>query len=311
MAPKTKLLLGSAALLVVAGAVAWVASTSRPWAQHASPSTTHSATPAPPLRPQRLTDEPVVSAEDATRARNDELVLGVIVDGAAKAYPIRAIQMSREHGNDRVAEVPLCVSWCPLTRSASAFRRRVSEKVLTFAFNSETYQNNLLLYDTQTRSVWSQLARRAIDGPMKGEELTLLPAVQTTWEHWRDLRPETTVIQTERGKPVEYRPEVVEEIRRARETGTAPSLTARSLVLGTVIGDVPTAYPLSELAAGAVPVRRTIDGRTVSVHLDMRAPAAWVEADDRSVLPVITAFHGAWTRFYPDTRIFRRDNDRS
>ncbi len=44
------------------------------------------------------------------RFPNDDLVLGVVVDGKAMAYPIRYLAMS-EVLNDRVGDTPLAPSW--------------------------------------------------------------------------------------------------------------------------------------------------------------------------------------------------------
>ena len=54
-------------------------------------------------------DPPSVVAADA-EIPNDDLVLGVVVDGKAMAYPIRYLAMS-EVLNDRVGDTPLAPSW--------------------------------------------------------------------------------------------------------------------------------------------------------------------------------------------------------
>ncbi len=54
-------------------------------------------------------DPPSVAAADA-EIPDDNLVLGVVVDGKAMAYPIRYLAMS-EVLNDRVGDTPLAPSW--------------------------------------------------------------------------------------------------------------------------------------------------------------------------------------------------------
>lgn len=54
-------------------------------------------------------DPPSVSAGDA-ELDDDELVLGVVVDGRAMAYPIRYLAAS-EVLDDRVGETPLAPTW--------------------------------------------------------------------------------------------------------------------------------------------------------------------------------------------------------
>lgn len=53
------------------------------------------------------------------------------------------------------------------------------------------------MYDSETRSLWSQINGEAIVGPRKGERLTHLPATQTTWGRWKKLHPNTLVLAKE------------------------------------------------------------------------------------------------------------------
>jgi hypothetical protein len=55
------------------------------------------------------TDLPSVPAREA-RLKDDDLVLGVVVDGQAMAYPIRYLALF-EVVDDRVGETPLAPTW--------------------------------------------------------------------------------------------------------------------------------------------------------------------------------------------------------
>ncbi len=44
------------------------------------------------------------------------------------------------------------------------------------------YKANVLMYDRQTESLWSQIRREAVAGPITGEKLKVLPSTLTTWE---------------------------------------------------------------------------------------------------------------------------------
>ena len=54
-------------------------------------------------------------------------------------------------------------------------------------------RQQLVDYDKQTSSRWSQLFGNAVSGPMKGEQLVKLPSTMTTWAKWKALHPNTTV----------------------------------------------------------------------------------------------------------------------
>ncbi|MCP5120737.1 MAG: DUF3179 domain-containing protein [bacterium] len=54
-------------------------------------------------------------------------------------------------------------------------------------------KGSLIMYDSESRSWWSQLFGEAIKGNMKGKKLVKVPSTMTTWKQWRELHPDTTV----------------------------------------------------------------------------------------------------------------------
>ncbi|MCH7925210.1 MAG: DUF3179 domain-containing protein, partial [Planctomycetes bacterium] len=59
------------------------------------------------------------------------------------------------------------------------YARRLGDKELTFDFASGLVNDNLLLVDRETSSVWSQLDNKAISGPMKDTPMVVVPAMQS------------------------------------------------------------------------------------------------------------------------------------
>jgi hypothetical protein len=57
-----------------------------------------------------------------------------------------------------------------------------------------------VLYDLQTRSLWSQLAAGAVTGAMRGHRLKLVPAVEQPWSVWRAAHPATRVLSIRRNR---------------------------------------------------------------------------------------------------------------
>jgi len=126
-------------------------------------------------------------------------VIGLLVGGQARAYPLR-ILVWHEVVNDTLAGVPVAVTYNPLCDSAAAFRRDLPGRRLTFGVSGLLYQSNLVMYDRQPgangESLWSQLAFRAIAGPAAVEGATLqpLPLSVEAWGDWRRGHPATTVL---------------------------------------------------------------------------------------------------------------------
>lgn len=54
--------------------------------------------------------DPLTVAADEVDLEEDELVIGVVVDGEAVAYPVRYLAMS-EVINDRIGDTPIAPSW--------------------------------------------------------------------------------------------------------------------------------------------------------------------------------------------------------
>jgi Protein of unknown function (DUF3179) len=131
--------------------------------------------------------------------RPTDFVIGVSIAGAARAYPVKLLAL-HEVVNDVVGDRPIVVTWCPLCSSALVFDRRAAGKTLTFGVSGFLYQANQVLYDLQTRSLWSQLAEGALTGAMRGHRLTRLPAVEQPWSAWRAAHPTTRVLSIGRDR---------------------------------------------------------------------------------------------------------------
>jgi len=86
--------------------------------------------------PRRDTIPPIfdpqfVPANGETKVGPMEPVLSIIIDGDARAYPLR-ILLWHEIVNDVVGGVPILVSYCPLCNSGVIYDRRFDGEVLSF-----------------------------------------------------------------------------------------------------------------------------------------------------------------------------------
>lgn len=126
-----------------------------------------------------------------------DTVVGVDVGGVARAYPL-AVLTWHEVVNDTLpttdGDLPLLVTYCPLCRSAVVADRTVDGSVARFGVSGYLYESDLVMYDTATDSLWSQVLARAIRGPRTGARLTLRPNTLATWGEWRSAHPDTEVL---------------------------------------------------------------------------------------------------------------------
>lgn len=53
---------------------------------------------------------------------------------------------------------------------------------------------DLILYDPETESLWQQITGIAIAGPKRGQVLKTVPLTMTTWRDWHIAHPDTLVL---------------------------------------------------------------------------------------------------------------------
>jgi len=66
------------------------------------------------------------------------------------------------------------------------------------------YNSNLVLWDRETESLWSQMRVESVSGPEIGSVAPLLPVLEMTWLAWRTLHPDTLVISSDTGFSRDY-----------------------------------------------------------------------------------------------------------
>ena len=122
-----------------------------------------------------------------------EPVISLLVNDKAKAYPLQ-ILMWHEIVNDRIGDVPVTVSFCPLCYSANVFDRRVKDKEYTFGVSGMLRYSDMVMYDHQTESFWQQFTGGAIVGDMVGSSLKRIPAQIISFEQFRTIIQKRTCL---------------------------------------------------------------------------------------------------------------------
>jgi hypothetical protein len=147
------------------------------------------------LRPEGypIKSELRIVSPDQAKLADAELVIGVVVGGQARAYPVNLMWgPENEALNDVVAGVAVAATWCPIAHSAVVYERRLRGRVLELgALGLE--HGVFKLYDRQTRSMWSQVSGLASRGSLRGRTLRKRESTLTSWATWRRLHPDTTV----------------------------------------------------------------------------------------------------------------------
>ncbi|MDZ7685377.1 MAG: DUF3179 domain-containing protein [Gammaproteobacteria bacterium] len=140
-----------------------------------------------------------VDPDEAGFMDEDDRVMGVVIDGVARAYPIKILNW-HEAVNDKISTQHFIVTYCPLCGSGMVFASNAGKDGrLVFGISGLLYDSDVLLFDRNTESLWSQLMGKAVSGPLKGTDLPQLPARHTTWGDWLERHPGSQVMSTETG----------------------------------------------------------------------------------------------------------------
>lgn len=240
---------------------------------------------------------------------DDDLVLGVVVGGEPRAYPVGILNW-HELVNDTVGGEPILVSFCPLCGTGMVFDRRVAGKARRFGVSGLLYRSDLLMYDRDTQSLWSQISAEAVTGALLGQRLRLLRARMDAWGRWRRDHPETTVLSRETGHRRDYDRTPYGGYARSRDlmfpVPTDRRYHPKMPTVGLrVPGEGARAYPASELARAGGSVEESFLNRTVRISYD--ADRELFDVDVPPEVEVIEGFWFAWAAFHPETSVYTPD----
>lgn len=249
-----------------------------------------------------------IAADQADFLTPDERVLAISRHGIAKAYPI-AILNWHEVVNDRFGSEPVVVTFCPLCGTGMAFLATVEGRVLDFGVSGLLYNSDVLLYDRQTQSLWSQIMTTAIVGPMKGRRLTMAPVAHTTWADWRQRHPKTLVLSPNTGHQRDYSRDPYAGYAQSEQVMFPLRFNNRRFhpkesVIGVELDGRFKAYPFSELERTQTPFTDRIGERSVRVEYDAAHRSGRVFDADEQEIPSVIGFWFAWYAFHPETEVY-------
>ncbi len=249
-----------------------------------------------------------VLASKATFLKDNDRVLGLAWEKDAKAYPIRILNW-HEIVNDTLDRRPVLISYCPLCGTGMAFDTVLNNKKYTFGVSGLLYKSDVLMYDHQTESLWSQIKQEAVTGDLTGSRLILLPLIHTTWGRWKAEHPNTMGLSPETGYLRDYsRDPYVSYARSPRlmfPSGKQDErLGPKDWVLGIELDGVIKAYPFTELQQVAPSVSDSLGSKSITINFDPATRTAWVEDAGGRDVPSVVAYWFAWIAFHPKTEVY-------
>lgn len=272
--------------------------------------------------PEAIQGSSVAAVNQAERGKllvPDDRVIGLVVAGQARAYPLRLLKR-HEVVNDTLGGQPVVVVYAALGDVVVAADRSLDGEVVELAGSGLLVDSLPLLFDRRDQpaasSLWHVVDLAAVSGPAAGSRLRLLPLQVTTWAGWYDGHPDTTVLapvpeMTKLYRRDAYHSYMGSDLLRFPVAPLPPDdglrLKDRLVIIGD--GDAATPLALSRLAGAAGSDTGTWRGRAagtdVRIHFRLDPGTAVIERAEGSELdlPVRWAFRFAWHARHPNVPI--------
>jgi hypothetical protein len=245
----------------------------------------------------------------ATWVARDTEVLGLEIEGDARAYPVRMLEY-HQIVNDVVGGVPVAITYDPLSGTPFAWRRQVDGQTLELGVSGLLYNHNFLMFDRGGESLWSQALGQAIAGPRAGRKLERIELRQETTGVWlarhlqsRFLRPPFPEQVLYRLSP--YQTYWVQDRIPFPVAARDERFHAKELALGVVVGGKARAYLGSILTREGGSVDERIDGKRIRVAYRSETGTFQWQVDEG--VELWEAYWFAWKAFHPGTEVWRSE----
>ena len=226
------------------------------------------------LMPARLT---MVSAAE-NRVEKNRLVVGVEINGDARAYPVQYIGYHHQV-RDTVGGVPVLVTYCTVCRTGRVFSPDVRGRTEQFRLVGMDHFN-AMLEDASTGTWWRQANGAAVTGPLRGDTLREIPSQQVTLALWLEMHPETRIMQADSALRDRYPTTFDYETGQSRSALTGTETVPwhdKSWVVGVSIGTDAKAFDWQTLTRARA-VNDVVGGTPLVVVLAQDGASSFVYA---------------------------------
>lgn len=192
------------------------------------------------------------------------------------------------------------------------YSREINGQNLTFGISGRLYKSNVLLYDHQTDSLWSQLMSKAIAGPSVRQTLRQLPSQRVSWKQWRHMHPQTRVLSDETGYRRDYTTDPYEGYYRVAGLmfpvgDVRRELSPKTRILGIHIDGNAKGYDLTKLKQKSGPFLDRLGSTQIVIEISPSGEVLGVNRTSGEPVDHVFVFWFAWQAFHPRTDVFKFD----
>ena len=196
------------------------------------------------------------------------------------------------------------------------YARTTGNRTLTFGVSGLLYKANVLMYDHQTESLWSQVKRSAVAGPLTGTKLKVLPSTLTTWAKWRKRHPDTLVLSFDTGYARNYDSDPYASYRGSRTgwKGFLSSFIGRrlsdeevDLVVGVELNGSNRAYRLKDLRRKGS-ITDNLAGTKLKLVHDTATGSVNVTSQSNEEVPYVLIYWFVWKDTHPEADLYKLED---
>ena len=164
------------------------------------------------------------------------------------------------------------------------------------------------MYDHQTESLWLQVKRKAVTGPMTGAKMKRLSSTITSWEKWRKRYPGTKVLSLKTGYSRDYSNDPYADYYQSSRglfsfLKPGPGAREKELIIGVESDGKANAYRL-EMLRDAQQIIDEVNGRSISLRYDKDTDTVIVQDEKGETVEHVATYWMVWKGIYPETVLY-------
>lgn len=251
-----------------------------------------------------------LSTDKASYLKDTDRILGVFYKGEARAYPIRILNW-HEIVNDTFQDQAVAITYCPLCGSGIVYNAEVQGKTLEFGVSGLLYNSDVLLFDRETETLWSQILSKAVSGKLVNTDLEIIPSAHTSWKAWKKKHPESKVLSLKTGYSRDYSRSPYgsydnEVITYFPVEFKSKRYHPKERVLGITLKGKQKVYPFAEIAKNSGDkFTDEFADETLTIAFDTENRDGIISNAKGEVIPSINTFWFAWYGFHPKGDVYK------
>jgi len=226
----------------------------------------------------------------------DDLVVGVVVGGEARAYPLHVLHV-HEIINDQLGGLPVAITWHWPSGSVGVFERTLDGVPIALGNSGLAGNGGMLLYPIAGEVGNEQLICQMTGAAISGAPATLQPLMHdvVSWRRWQEEHADTTAISPDPSYKKRYRKASPNLYFRTSEIyfpadpmPVGDRLPAKAPVMSVVVDGATRVYAIDELVEAAGDTGTVVDrlGEVDLIfHVEEHPLSASVRTADGEAVP--------------------------